>query len=202
MDARPTLPAASAACPAPVTDPWHADDLRPLPATVALRVRLARGPAERAAALALRRAVFCEEQAVFAGSDRDALDDEADFLVAVPGSAAPAAAVLGTVRIHRDAPRRWWGSRLAVERHWRGHGGLGASLIRMAVATANARGCDEFLAHVQAQNEPLFRRLGWTTLALETLHGRAHCLMRADLAAFPPHPDPAAGERLLARRAR
>lgn len=186
--------------PAPACD---RHDARPLPVTVALRVRLANGPAERAGALALRRAVFCGEQAVFADSDRDAIDDEADFLVAVPLSAgATAAPVLGTVRIHRDAPRRWWGSRLAVDRLWRGHGRLGAGLIRLAVATANARGCDEFLAHVQAQNEPLFRRLGWTTLARESLHGRAHCLMRADLAAFPPHPDPATGERLLARRAR
>ena len=71
-----------------------------------------------------------------------------------------------------------------------------------AVSTANARGCDEFLAHVQAQNEALFRRLGWTTLDHETLHGRPHCLMRADLAAFPPHPDPVAGERLAPRSPR
>lgn len=198
MDALRSVPAAVPVQPPRHATPYATGPHGATPAGTALHVKLATTAAERAGALALRRAVFCEEQGVFTGSDRDAIDDAAEFLVAL----APGDAVVGTVRIHLAAPRRWWGSRLAVDRRWRSHGRLGASLIRLAVSTANARGCDEFLAHVQAQNEALFRRLGWTTLDHETLHGRPHCLMRADLAAFPPHPDPVAGERLAPRSPR
>ncbi|WP_085315536.1 MSMEG_0567/Sll0786 family nitrogen starvation N-acetyltransferase [Derxia lacustris] len=157
------------------------------------RIKLATLPWERDSAHALRRAVFCAEQGLFAGDDRDAIDDHAELIVATACLAGEPQQVVGTVRIHRAAPRRWWGSRLAVAADWRRHGKLGATLIRLAVTTAHARGCDEFLAQVQAQNEPLFRRLGWTTLDRETLHGRPHCRMRADLGVYPPHPDPEAG---------
>ncbi|WP_084545058.1 MSMEG_0567/Sll0786 family nitrogen starvation N-acetyltransferase [Derxia gummosa] len=157
------------------------------------RIKLATLPWEREAAHALRRAVFCAEQRVFEHDDRDAIDEHAELIVATACLAGEPQQVVGTVRIHRAAPRHWWGSRLAVAADWRRHGRLGATLIRLAVTTANARGCDEFLAHVQAQNEPLFRRLGWTTLGRETLHGREHCRMRADLAVYPPHPAPEAG---------
>ncbi|MET1115930.1 MAG: EAL domain-containing protein, partial [Comamonas sp.] len=43
----------------------------------------------------------------------------------------------------------WWGSRLAVARAFRGTAALGAGLIQVAVASAHARGCTRFLAHVQ-----------------------------------------------------
>ena len=73
-----------------------------------------------------------------------------------------------------------------MRRDWRQHVKLGSSLIRLAVCSAHARGCTEFLAHVQAQNVPLFERLQWTALDHMRLHGREHALMRADLAAYPP----------------
>ena len=101
--------------------------------------------------------------------------------------------MLGTVRIHRAAPGLWWGSRLAVQRPWRAHRRLGSTLIRLAVSSAHALGCTEFLAHVQAQNVPLFERLHWTTLDRQTIHGRPHALMRADLAEYPPCRTPYAG---------
>jgi putative N-acetyltransferase (TIGR04045 family) len=66
-------------------------------------------------------------------------------------------------------------------------GPLGAELIRMAVCTAHGRGCRTFLAHVQSQNVPLFRRLHWETLREVDLHGRPHHVMRADLAHYQPH---------------
>ena len=37
-----------------------------------------------------------------------------------------------------------------------------------------------------AQNLPLFRRLHWTPLQAETLHGRPHWLMQAQLDHYPP----------------
>ncbi|MBL8439583.1 MAG: GNAT family N-acetyltransferase, partial [Zoogloeaceae bacterium] len=110
--------------------------------------------------------------------------------------------VVGTVRIHEDAPGRWCGSRLAVHPAFRRHGRLGATLIRLAVSSANARGCQAFLAHVQSQNVPLFKRLHWQALAEETLRGRPHHLMQADLASYPPCADPWSGFVVPARGGR
>ncbi|MEG2632711.1 MAG: histone acetyltransferase, partial [Comamonas sp.] len=57
----------------------------------------------------------------------------------------------------------------------------------------HALGCHTFLAHVQAQNAPLFRRLKWRQRAELSIHGRPHCEMQADLAAYPPCIDPVSG---------
>lgn len=81
-------------------------------------------------------------------------------------------------------------------------GRLGSELIRLAVRTAHARGCQTFLAHVQKQNAPLFRRLRWKPLAEIDLHGAAHLKMQADLAAYPPFARPEEGwYHLISRRA-
>ena len=80
-----------------------------------------------------------------------------------------------------------------VHAAFRRHGHLGATLIRLAVSSAHARGCRVFLAHVQSQNVPLFEKLRWTALKEETLHGRPHHLMQADLTAYPPCHDPITG---------
>jgi putative N-acetyltransferase (TIGR04045 family) len=77
-----------------------------------------------------------------------------------------------------------------VHAAFRQQGKLGATLIRLAVSSAHARGARMFLAHVQGQNVPLFRRLHWSILKEETLHGRPHALMQADLDHYPPCHDP------------
>jgi putative N-acetyltransferase (TIGR04045 family) len=109
--------------------------------------------------------------------------------------------VVGTVRIHEDAPGVWFGSRLAVHAAFRSHAKIGATLIRLAVSSAHAQGCETFLAHVQAQNVPLFQRLSWTSLREEIIFGRLHHLMQADLHAYPPCATPHSGFVALARRA-
>lgn len=165
------------------------------------RIRWAEGPWMAAQARALRRQVFCVEQGLFGGGsgdtgdDHDAIDEEpaTRTLVALSCQGGQYDELLGTVRIHRAAPGLWWGSRLAVRRDWRRHAQLGTSLIRLAVCSAHALGCREFLAHVQAQNVPLFERLDWTVLDRMVLHGREHALMRADLAAYPPCHEPYTG---------
>src|SRR5229473_467342 len=136
-------------------------------------------PSEYREAAALRRQVFCHEQRIFSGDDRDAIDDVAITLVAISSFAVVAQEVVGTVRIHQAEPGVWWGSRLAVAADYRRIGALGTSLIRLAVSSAHARGCRRFLAHVQAQNALLFQRLHWTTLAEVELHGRLHHHMEA-----------------------
>ena len=105
------------------------------------RVKSATLAWERNRAAALRRQVFCEEQGIFQDTDRDAIDDRAIPLVALSSLAIAHEDVVGTVRIHEDAPGLWWGSRLAVVRPYRKAGAIGTSLIRLAVCSANAKGC-------------------------------------------------------------
>ena len=111
--------------------------------------------------------VFCDEQRIFAGDDRDDIDDYATTIVALSiVRASPPTSVVGTVRIHEAEPGIWWGSRLAVAPGYRRIGAIGTSLIRLAVCSAHALGCRRFLAHVQSAERtavppaPLARRSG------------------------------------------
>ena len=155
---------------------------------------------ERTEAHALRRAVFCIEQGLFVGDDRDAIDADAQLLVAMSCIGGMPDQVVGTVRIHAAEPGLWWGSRLAVHPAFRNQGHLGATLIRLAVSRANAQGCHTFFAHVQAQNEALFHKLNWRTLGELAIHGRPHAWMQADLAFYPPCHDAVSGFVSRARR--
>ncbi len=150
------------------------------------RVKRADSRWETAQSFKLRRAVFCMEQGVFVGDDRDALDEHAQPLVAVSCVAGIADQVVGTVRIHTQGDDLWWGSRLAVHPSFRHYGHIGTSLIRLAVGTAHARGARIFLAQVQSQNRALFEKLHWRALREEIRFGRPHCLMQADLSRYPP----------------
>ena len=156
---------------------------------------------ERAGAAALRRLVFCTEQGLFDGDDRDGIDAQATTIVAVAMLGVVADEVVGTVRIHEAEPGVWWGSRLAVAPAYRRQGMLGPPLIRLAVSSARARGCTRFLAHVQSQNAPLFTRLHWTTLDVVDLHGRPHHRMEADLDQYPPFTTPETGFMALRQAA-
>ena len=151
-------------------------------APLTARIKLATTSAERDAARALRRQVFCVEQGLFDGDDTDAIDRTALTLVAVDGDGA----VIGTVRIHHAGDNVWWGSRLAVARPARRQAAVGSGLIKLAVGAARALGCATFLAHVQQQNVAMFAQLHWQALDEIALHGRPHSLMRADFAAYPP----------------
>ena len=174
-----------------------ADAFRPFSACH-FRLKRASEPWEREGAAALRRRVFCEEQRIFVRDDRDALDEAAIHLVALSSMAVLVDEVVGTVRIHEAEPGLWTGSRLAVDPAYRRIGVLGTALIRLAVGTAASAGCLRFTAHVQAQNELMFRRLGWQRLASVALHGVPHVLMQADLSAYPPLADAPEGFHAVA----
>jgi putative N-acetyltransferase (TIGR04045 family) len=148
---------------------------------------------ELSGAAALRRAVFCDEQGLFHGDDRDEADAIATAIVALSSFTIVAESVVGTVRIHEQAPGHWRGSRLAVAPNYRRVGTIGASLIRLAVSSAHALGCRRFLAHVQSQNALMFQRLHWRTLEEVELHGRPHHVMEADLDFYPPFRAPETG---------
>jgi putative N-acetyltransferase (TIGR04045 family) len=157
------------------------------------RIKWTTLPWEADEAYKLRRAVFCIEQGIFIGDDRDEIDEHAQQLVAVSCVAGMPEQVVGTVRIHQEEPGLWFGSRLAVHPAFRRHGKIGATLIRLAVTSAHALGCRTFLAHVQSQNVPLFRALHWDALSQETLLGRSHHLMQAQLEHYPPCTTPRSG---------
>ena len=165
------------------------------------RVKFATDEWEHRDAAALRRRVFCDEQGIFSGDDRDAVDEVAIPIVAISSFAIVPQEVVGTVRIHEAEPGTWWGSRLAVAADYRKIGALGTSLIRLAVSSAHARGCRRFYAHVQSQNALLFRRLHWNTIDEITIHGRPHHFMQADLSHYPPFAAAETGFVSLPRKA-
>jgi putative N-acetyltransferase (TIGR04045 family) len=150
------------------------------------RIEQARDPWQRAGCFALRRQVFCREQKIFDGDDRDKVDDDCILLAAASCLFGHEDEIVGTVRIHQPEPGLWWGSRLAVAKPFRRIGGLGAALIRLAVGTARFNGAEVFLAHVQAQNRPLFEAMQWRVLDEKTIHGRPHLLMQARISAYEP----------------
>jgi putative N-acetyltransferase (TIGR04045 family) len=124
-----------------------------------LTCRVVRDADERAAHAAIRANVFVTEQRIFAGSDADAHDDD-PATVHVLGFVDDHPA--GAVRLYPlDDAGIWKGDRLAVLPAWRSSG-LGAPLVRFAVAEAGARGGSQMLAMVQVPNVHFFVRLGWT----------------------------------------
>ncbi len=148
---------------------------------------------EKQQAYALRRQIFCGEQAIFDKDDRDDIDDYAQVLVAIANHGGWHDRIVGTVRIHDEGDHVWWGSRLAVDPSFRTQVGLGSLLIKLAVSSAHALGCQVFLAQVQKQNERLFQRLNWKSQYELTLKQHPHVMMKANLSAFPPCFQPNSG---------
>src|SRR5690349_17829178 len=89
---------------------------------------------ELASYWALRRAIFCEETALFSSEreERDAHDAHALPIIAFDHSAGTPDRVIGVVRIYRDGGS-WFGGRLGVELAYRARGRVGAALVRTAV---------------------------------------------------------------------
>ncbi|WAM19394.1 MSMEG_0567/sll0787 family protein [Rhodococcus sp. JS3073] len=140
--------------------------------------------ADTAAALAtyhgLRRETFVAEQGLFAGHDRDDLDDDPRTVVLI--ATGDDGTVLGGVRLAPVGGGRdigWWaGSRLVVDRRARNGHGIGKALVRAACAYAETHGVLRFDATVQSRNEPMFIRLGWDRIAEVTVASQPHVLMR------------------------
>jgi predicted GNAT family N-acyltransferase len=157
-----------------------------------LTCRAAATVEERAAHFRIRHQVFVVEQGLFrgangseasrpgagargsgAGQDWDAHDDD-PATVHVVGLAD--GVICGTVRLYpiAGAPGQWKGDRLAVLDGHR-HQGLGAPLVRFAVATAGQRGGREMEAYIQPANVRFFQWLGWRPVGgLVTYAGIPH----------------------------
>ena len=136
---------------------------------------------------ALRRLIFAEEQRLFQDHDEDELDAIAYPIVAVIPHTQE---IVGVVRIYEAQPRLWYGGRLGTHPQHRKGWQIGKGLIQKAVTTANAWGCDQFLATVQLQNVRFFQRLHWRSLEEINLCDRPHHLMEADLNYYPPNHEP------------
>jgi putative N-acetyltransferase (TIGR04045 family) len=151
---------------------------RRLPRAESFVVVPAGSAADLAAYRRLRHDTFVVEQGLFDHTDLDLVDDDPRTRVLV--ARTPDGTVLGGVRLHpmTGTDLGWWrGSRLTVARDARRLHGVGVALVRAACATAEAAGALRFDAVVQARNEALFRRLGWTTRARAGVHGTPHVEM-------------------------
>jgi putative N-acetyltransferase (TIGR04045 family) len=138
----------------------------------------ARSVSEIADHHAIRHQVFVLEQAIFAGSDIDARDDHT-ATTRVLGRCDGVAA--GSVRLYELEPGLWQGDRLAVLAPYRVLG-LGAPLVRCAVALAGAHGGSTMVAHIQLPNVAFFTRLGWRLDGeVENYTGLPHQPMKIDL---------------------
>ncbi|MEM1238324.1 MAG: MSMEG_0567/Sll0786 family nitrogen starvation N-acetyltransferase [Cyanobacteria bacterium P01_H01_bin.26] len=133
----------------------------------------------------LRQQIFCEEQGLFQGHDRDSIDSISYPIVAIAHSSDRPDQVVGVVRIYEETSRLWYGGRLGVHPDFRRVGRIGKGLIQKAVTTANTWGCDRFLATVQLQNVRFFTRLHWQSLEEIKVLGHPHHLMEADLEYYP-----------------
>jgi putative N-acetyltransferase (TIGR04045 family) len=121
----------------------------------------AHGSAELATHHRIRHAVFVAEQGLFQLDDRDVHDvDPATIHVLGLDDGVPA----GTVRLYPLGDGIWKGDRLAVLPEHRRSGGLGASLVRYAVATAGALGGSRMVAQIQPGNVRFFEALGWAAV--------------------------------------
>lgn len=120
--------------------------------------RLVRGAGELERHWAIRRAVFVDEQRLFAGDDRDTRDDDPATLHAIGLAGGE---IGGTVRLYPlDGDGLWQGDRLAVLPALR-RGLLGGELVRFAVRTAGRRGGRRMVAMIQLSNVAFFEALGW-----------------------------------------
>lgn len=167
-----------------------------------LECRPAASAAELAAHFRIRYQVFVREQGLFAaphdgpqgglaGDDRDPRDDDPATIHVV---GLVDGVICGTVRLYLlgSAPGQWKGDRLAVLAGHRRHG-LGAPLVRFAVAEAGARDGREMEAFVQPANVTFFEWLGWQRAGgIVEYAGIGHQRMVIGLPARPP-----AGRALL-----
>src|SRR3954469_793771 len=152
------------------------------PRSGAALCRVAADAAELEAHFAVRRAIFVEAQALFAGDDRDERDGSPETVHAV---GLVDGAVGGAVRLYPLADGVWKGDRLAVLPRARTlH--LGAALFLFAVETARARGGHTMVAQIQLPNVRFFEHLGWRPNGPP---GEYHWVTHQPMA-IPLRPDP------------
>jgi predicted GNAT family N-acyltransferase len=122
--------------------------------TPEVAVRLARGADELRAALALRHAVFVDEQGVAVADELDGRDDEALQIVVVRDGR-----VIGTCRVIVERGHAKLG-RMAVERERR-RAGIGALLLAGAEDAAREAGASLVVLAAQTSAESFYAAHGY-----------------------------------------
>jgi predicted GNAT family N-acyltransferase len=117
-------------------------------------VRAAGDPHEVAAALELRKRVFCGEQGVSLEAERDGRDREALHVVALAKDG-----VLGTCRVLVDGEVARLG-RMAVAPDLRGRG-IGTAVLREAEELARDAGARWMMLHAQVDARGVYDRAGY-----------------------------------------
>ena len=141
-----------------------------------IEVRPAREGGELAAALALRHAVFVEEQGVAHAEELDGRDEEALQLVAIEERD-----VVGTCRLLVPGQDVHLG-RLAVAASARRRG-IGRRLLAEAERVARERGARRIVLHAQAYTVALYEAAGYVTRGATFMEaGIAHVTMERELA--------------------
>ncbi len=141
---------------------------------MAFTVRFASTSEDRDAAFVLRREVFEVEQNVPRPLDRDALDFNADHVVALDD----AGRCIGTGRGVRVDTRTCQIGRMAVAKTHRKHG-VGAAVLDALEHMAALRGLRELTVHSQLPAESFYRNRGYVTEGEQFLEeGVPHVLMR------------------------
>jgi predicted GNAT family N-acyltransferase len=122
---------------------------------VSAEVRRSRDADERAAAIEVRRQVFCVEQGVPLHDELDGRDEEALHLVAVEDDGR----VIGTCRlVFRGSTCQL--SRMAIVPDERGRG-LGHALLDLADLEARSAGSARIALHAQIHALSLYERHGY-----------------------------------------
>lgn len=137
-------------------------------------------PADRAAALGVRLAVFVEEQGVPLDLEHDGHDEEADhFLGRLDGEPVAGA------RLVADAPGTGIAQRVAVLPALRGSG-IGATVMRVLEERARERGMTVVELHAQVPVRGFYERLGYVAFGEEYAEaGIPHISMRKSLRTGP-----------------
>jgi predicted GNAT family N-acyltransferase len=139
-------------------------------------VRQARDAGELHAALALRHAVFVDEQGVTVAEELDGRDDEAVQVVAVADGR-----VIGTCRVLVERDHAKLG-RMAVDREAR-RGGIGARLLAAAEDAARAGGAPLVVLAAQLPAESFYAAHGYRAVGSTFLDaGIEHVRMEKALA--------------------
>lgn len=127
----------------------------------------------------LRRQIFVQDQSIFDQSDLDEIDLDPKTIVFV--ALDKDNRVVGGVRlapVSQHLNQGWWtGSRLVVDKQYRGTTRIAIALIKSACATAEQQGALRFEASVQLSNKRFFESLGWKTLGEVLVAGLPHVKM-------------------------
>jgi predicted GNAT family N-acyltransferase len=130
------------------------------PTAAEFEIRRITTRAELEAALALRYEVFCVEQGVPRGEERDGRDHDAVHLIAVQNGA-----VVATCRLVFVGTTVQF-SRLAVARAVRRQG-IAAAILRVADDQALARGANRLVLHAQTYARALYEQAGYVARGRE-----------------------------------